>query len=172
MLLCPWDFPGKNAGVGCHFLLQRIFLTKGWNLHLLHCRQILYGWATREALLLQYIYFVVQSLSHAWLCDPMTCSTPVFLFLHYLSEFAQIQVHWVNDAIQPSHPLSPSFLALYPPIPHNRRTNTRNRVRKTGGQKSDIRDKEGDRQLFQRYRVSRRPRLVLGIALILPKFRH
>ena len=29
-LLCPWDFPGKNTGVGCHFLLQRIFLTWGW----------------------------------------------------------------------------------------------------------------------------------------------
>ena len=27
-LLCPWDFPGKNAGVGCHFLLQGIFLTR------------------------------------------------------------------------------------------------------------------------------------------------
>ena len=33
--LCPWDFPGKNTGVGCHFLLQGIFLTLGWNLHLL-----------------------------------------------------------------------------------------------------------------------------------------
>ena len=28
MLLCPWDFPAKSTGVGCHFLLQRIFLTK------------------------------------------------------------------------------------------------------------------------------------------------
>ena len=28
-LLCPWDFPGKNTGVGCHFLLQGIFLTQG-----------------------------------------------------------------------------------------------------------------------------------------------
>ena len=27
-LLCPWDSPGKNAGVGCHALLQRIFLTR------------------------------------------------------------------------------------------------------------------------------------------------
>ena len=27
-LLCPWDFPGKNTGVGCHFLLQGIFLTR------------------------------------------------------------------------------------------------------------------------------------------------
>ena len=28
-LLCPWDSPGKNTGVGCHFLLQGIFLTQG-----------------------------------------------------------------------------------------------------------------------------------------------
>ena len=32
-LLCPWDFPGKNTGVGCHFLPQRIFSTQGSNLH-------------------------------------------------------------------------------------------------------------------------------------------
>ena len=41
-LLCPWDFPGKNATVGCHFLLQGIFLDQG----LVHVscigRQILY----------------------------------------------------------------------------------------------------------------------------------
>ena len=29
-------FPGKNSGVGCHFLLQGIFPTQGLNLHLLH----------------------------------------------------------------------------------------------------------------------------------------
>ena len=39
-LLCPWDFPSKNTGVGCHFLLQGIFLTQGSNLP--HCRLILY----------------------------------------------------------------------------------------------------------------------------------
>ena len=33
---CPWNFPGKNTGVGCHFLLQWIFLTQGSNLCLLH----------------------------------------------------------------------------------------------------------------------------------------
>ena len=32
---CPWDSPGKNTGVGCHFLLQGIFPTQGWNLCLL-----------------------------------------------------------------------------------------------------------------------------------------
>ena len=47
------------------------------------------------------------------LCDNMDCSTPSFLVLHYLPEFAQAHVHWVGDAIQPSHPLSPpSPLAL------------------------------------------------------------
>ena len=35
-------FSGKNTGVGCHFLLQGIFLTQGSNLGLLHCRQTLY----------------------------------------------------------------------------------------------------------------------------------
>ena len=34
-LLYPWDFPGKNTGVGCHFLLQGILLTQGSNPHLL-----------------------------------------------------------------------------------------------------------------------------------------
>ena len=42
-------------------------------------------------------------------CDPMDCSTPGFPVLHYLLEFAQTHVHWIRDAIQPSHPLSPPF---------------------------------------------------------------
>ena len=41
-LLCPWDFPGKNTGVGCHFLSQEIFLTQGLNSYLPHCRQTCY----------------------------------------------------------------------------------------------------------------------------------
>ena len=41
-LLCPGDFPDKDTGVGCRFLLQGIFPTQGSNLGLLHCRQILY----------------------------------------------------------------------------------------------------------------------------------
>ena len=41
-LLCPWDFPGKNIGVGCHFFLQSIFLTQRSDLGLLLGRQILY----------------------------------------------------------------------------------------------------------------------------------
>ena len=45
------------------------------------------------------------------LCDPMDCSTIGFPVLHHLPEFVQTYVHWIDDAIQKSHLLSPSFLA-------------------------------------------------------------
>ena len=41
------------------------------------------------------------------LCDPTDCRKPGFPILHYLPKFAQTHVHWVGDAIQPSHALSP-----------------------------------------------------------------
>ena len=49
---------------------------------------------------------------------PMDCSRPGFPVLHYLPEFAQTHVHWVDDAIQPCHPLSPLLLlpSLFPSI--------------------------------------------------------
>ena len=40
--LCPWNSPGKNTGVGCHFLLQGIFLTQGLNPCLLHLCVFIY----------------------------------------------------------------------------------------------------------------------------------
>ena len=43
-------------------------------------------------------------------CDPMNYSTPGFPVLHYIPEFVQIHIHWINNAIQLSHPLSPPFL--------------------------------------------------------------
>ena len=43
------------------------------------------------------------------LCYPINCSTPGFLLLQYLSEFAQTHVHWVGDVTQPSYLLSPIF---------------------------------------------------------------
>ena len=48
-VLCPWNSPGKNTGVGCHSLLQGIFPTQGLNPGLLHCRRILYHLHHREA---------------------------------------------------------------------------------------------------------------------------
>ena len=52
-------------------------------------------------------------LPHFWktqnngICDSVDCSVPGFPVFHYLPEFAQTCVHWVSDAIQPSHPLLP-----------------------------------------------------------------
>ena len=54
---------------------------------------------------------VAKSCPTFW--NAMNCRTPGFPVLHYLPEFAQTRVHWVGDAIQPSHPLSsPSPPAL------------------------------------------------------------
>ena len=53
----PMDFPGKNTGVGCHFILQGILPNQGSNSHLLcllHCRQILYHCDTWEAQATRY----------------------------------------------------------------------------------------------------------------------
>ena len=61
-LLCPWDFPGKNTGVGCHFFLQGIFPDQGSNLCLLcltYWQAVLYHWATWEA---PFIYIHVSIL--------------------------------------------------------------------------------------------------------------
>ena len=66
-----------------------------------------------------YIYFCCCccycccccSVAKSWptLCNPMHCSMPGSSVLYQLLEFAQIHVHWVNDAIQLSHPLLPTF---------------------------------------------------------------
>ena len=58
-------------------------------------------------ILWHYCREVTQSCLTLW--DPMDCSIPGFPVLHQLPELAQTHVHWVGDALQPSHPLlSPS----------------------------------------------------------------
>ena len=84
-LLCPWNFPGKSIGVGCHFLLLGIFLTQGWSpslLHLLHCRV---GSPS--------VQFSSVAQSCPTLCDPMNRSTPGLPVQHQLPEFTQTHVH-------------------------------------------------------------------------------
>ena len=44
------------------------------------------------------------------LCDPMDCITPDLPVPHHLPEFAQIYVHCISEAVQPSHPLTPSIV--------------------------------------------------------------
>ena len=47
-LLCPWNSPGRDTGVGSHSLLQGIFPTQESNPGLPHCRQILYCLSNQE----------------------------------------------------------------------------------------------------------------------------
>ena len=64
--------------------------------------------------LLPSVQFSSVAQSCPTLCDPMNCSTPGLPVHHQLPEFTQTHVHWVCDAIQPSHPgSSPS-----PPAPN------------------------------------------------------
>ena len=62
-----------------------------------------------------YIWFSSVAQSCPTLCDPMNCSMPGLPVHHLLPEFTQTHMHWVSEAIQPSHPLSsPS-----PPAPNH-----------------------------------------------------
>ena len=114
-LLSSWDFPGKNWS-WFHFLHQGIFLTRWLSSHLLH-------WQS-DSLLLSHqgspqTFSSVQSLSRVQLvATPMDCSMPGLPVHHQLPEVTQTHVHWVGDAITPSHPLlSPLLLAsIFPSI--------------------------------------------------------
>ena len=98
-LLCPWNFPGKNTGAGCHFLFQGIFLTQGSNLCLLHLLQ----WQAdflplvplgKTSVLLRAMHVCMQShLSRVWLfvilCPP-TSPRPSLLFQARIMEWVVI----------------------------------------------------------------------------------
>ena len=98
---CPWRFPGKNA----------VSVSKGSS------------WPSDWTRLLNWqvgslpLYHLGSSISLCCCLIAKSCpilrkptngNTPGFPVLHYLLEFAQTLVHWVSDAIQPSHTLFPS----------------------------------------------------------------
>ena len=61
-----------------------------------------------SSVFLRTIVVAVQLLSCVRLfATPMDCNVPGLPVLQYLLEFTQVHVHWIGDAIQPSHPLSP-----------------------------------------------------------------
>ena len=75
-------FPVKNTGVGCHLLLQGITPTRGSNSSLLHWRQALYYWATREAQPLQWQNLILSSRTSS-LCklSVLPVNTPALFLL-------------------------------------------------------------------------------------------
>ena len=85
VLLCPCDSPGKNTGVGCHFLLQGIFPAQESNPGLVHCRQILYhlnhlGSSKQRLNKYNLFHLLHENVSVAPLCltlsDPLDSSPP------------------------------------------------------------------------------------------------
>ena len=64
------------------------------------------------------VKFISVAQSCPTLCDPVNCSMPGLSVHHQLLESIQTHVHWVGDAIQPSHPLSPLLLlpSIFPSI--------------------------------------------------------
>ena len=116
----PWDSPGKNTGVGCRLLLQCMKVKSkselaqscltasdpmdcslpGSSIHGIFQARVLEWvaiddkWSFRDGVCaFKILILVVQLLSHVQLCDPMNCSTPGFLVLHYILKFAQTHVH-------------------------------------------------------------------------------
>ena len=94
-LPCPWDSPGKNTGVGCHFLLQEIFPTQGSNRGLPHCRQMLYHLSHQGSsdfhkldILVEYRH-LVASISTA--CRPRVAFVRIIKICHLGTE---IRVLW------------------------------------------------------------------------------
>ena len=81
-----------------------------WNLHHYwwECKMVQPRWKNLCQFLkqLNYCCCSVARLFPTF-CDPVNCNMPGIPVLQYLPEFAQTHVHWLNDAIQPSHPVSP-----------------------------------------------------------------
>ena len=110
-LLCPWNSPGKNTGVGCQSLLQRIFPSQGLSPSLLHCRQILHLLSHHQ---LEWVAISfsnawkwkveVKLLSHVRLSNPMDCSLPGSS-IHGV--FQARVLEWIAIAFSLSHHGSP-----------------------------------------------------------------
>ena len=109
-LFCPWSSPGKNTRVGCYFLLQGNFLTQGSNPSLPHwqANSLPLSHQGSTHTYISSVRFSRSVMSDSlWPHEPQhdrpPCPSPTL-------GIYPTHVHWVGEAIQPSHPLlSPSL---------------------------------------------------------------
>ena len=123
----PWDSPGKNTGVGCHFLLQCMkvksetkvtqscltlqdpmdCIPPGSSVHGIFQARVLEWSAIAFSKVRMRPFFIIcqqmEAISsviqlRSTVCDPMDCSTPGFPVHHQLMKLAQIHLHRVGDA--------------------------------------------------------------------------
>ena len=114
-LLCPWDSPGKNTGVGCHALLQGIFLTQGLNLHLLcllHWRRILYCLATGKAQETWHVC-MLNCFGFVRLCATLwTVAHQAPLSMGFSNQYTRVDCHALLQGIFPTQGSNPCLLHL------------------------------------------------------------
>ena len=87
----PFSFPIQSFPTSGSFQMSQFFASGGQSI----------GASTSAS-----VHFSSVLQSCLTLCDPMDCSIPGLLVHHQLPEFTQTHIHWVSDAIQPSHLLS------------------------------------------------------------------
>ena len=105
-----WDSPGKNTGVGCHFLLQGIFPTQGSNPGLPHCRQTLKPLSHQgsplsprvcsNSCLLSWWHYLTISwsavpFSFCHQSFPASASFPMSQFFPQVAKVLELQLHWL-----------------------------------------------------------------------------
>ena len=100
-LLCTWDFPGKNTGVGCHFLLQGIFMTQGLGPNLLHWQ--VDSWPLSHQENHVYIRSECSALKHVAVLFSFacvhTCSLPVSLRHHSAILDGEVCIWWGEEGV-------------------------------------------------------------------------
>ena len=125
-VLCPWDFPGKDTGVGCHFLLQGIFPTQGLNLGLSHCRQILYQLSYKGSRLIIFFTQITYkkqtekntfnlTVQYLEKCRRIVQQLAYGAGTHvYIFESSQLEGLYVGDLLYSALIHSPNTLPLFP----------------------------------------------------------
>ena len=119
--LCPWHYPGKNTGVGCHFLLQGTFLTQGLNLHsplsnLCYCKSGCkkYPYVLSHVCIpymLTYVYVISHMCKHIcrlihwkWSCCQRVCAFDMLVAVTKLPSSKTVLVHTLITAHQDMFP--------------------------------------------------------------------
>ena len=98
-------------------MLSTVFHSEYTNLHFLEgCKRgFLFSTHSSTFIVCIYQFSSIAQLCPT-LCDPMDCSMPGLPVPHQHPECTQTHVHWVGDAIQPSHPLSSPSPSIFPSI--------------------------------------------------------
>ena len=98
----------------CFSILFFLFFFFNWGIAAYNVVLVFSVWQSESAIQFSWVAQLCPAL-----CDPMNCSTPGLPVHHQLLESTQTHVHWVSDAIQPSHPLlspSPLMPSIFPSI--------------------------------------------------------